>query len=271
MDQKILFLGAGNMARAMISGLLTRGFPPQRLSAVDPSQDALNLLSGMGLNQLSTQVEKSMDTADLVVIAVKPHVVKKALEKALVFLPPKTPLLSIAAGITTSSIQAMTNPKTPIIRCMPNTPSMIGRGASALFASSSVTMAARNLAEQVTNAVGLTIWVEKESLLDVVTAVSGSGPAYFFKLMDAVIKTGVDLGLDATTVTALTKHTALGAAELALQSDATIKSLCENVTSPGGTTESALRVLEEGNFQALIKEAVMSGAERSKKLGEEFF
>jgi len=153
---------------------------------------------------------------------------------------------------------------------MPNTPAMIGKGASALYASEQVTDNQRQLAEAVTNAVGMTVWVAEESLLDAVTAVSGSGPAYFFALIEAVTHAGTQLGLAPETALALTVQTAIGAAELAQRSDLPIAILRENVTSPGGTTEEALRALTEAQFDAVVTDAVQRCAKRAKTLGEEF-
>jgi pyrroline-5-carboxylate reductase len=147
---------------------------------------------------------------------------------------------------------------------------MIGKGASALYASEQVTESQRQLAEAVTNAVGMTVWVAEESLLDAVTAVSGSGPAYFFALIEAVTHAGTQLGLAPETALALTVQTAIGAAELAQRSDLPIATLRENVTSPGGTTEEALRALTEAQFDAVVTDAVQRCAKRAKALGEEF-
>ena len=149
-------------------------------------------------------------------------------------------------------------------------PAMVGKGASALYASTQVTTTQRALAEAVTDSVGMTVWVAEEALLDAVTAVSGSGPAYFFSLIEAVSQTGVELGLEPETALALTLQTAIGAAELAQHSDMPVAKLRENVTSPGGTTEQALLALKDGHFDAVVSEAVRRCAERAKTLGEEF-
>ena len=147
---------------------------------------------------------------------------------------------------------------------------MIGKGASGLFATAQANDAHRALAEQVTNAVGMTAWVPSEALLDAVTAVSGSGPAYFFALIEAIVAAGMDLGLDQKTAVALTLQTAVGAAELAERSELPISTLRENVTSPGGTTEQALLALQSHQFDEIIAHAVQACAERARTLGEEF-
>ena len=270
MESQIAFLGAGNMASAIINGLLATGFSPQQLRATDPSEKALEGLRAVGMEQLSTSPERLCDGADLIVAAVKPQMMSAALAPLKNKLGPDAALLSIAAGIPIASLQRDIGESTPVIRCMPNTPAMIGKGASALYASEQVTESQRQLAEAVTNAVGMTVWVAEESLLDAVTAVSGSGPAYFFALIEAVTRAGTQLGLSPETALALTLQTAIGAAELAQRSEVPVAKLRENVTSPGGTTEEALVALREGRFDAVIAEAVRRCAERATTLGEEF-
>ena len=266
----IAFLGAGNMASAMISGLIAEGISPSQLRASDPSEAALSRLEAMGLSRLSTASDKLFEDADLVVAAVKPQIIPAALIAIKDQLGPRTALLSIAAGIPISSLQSHLGEDVAIIRCMPNTPAMIGLGASALCAADSVSAAHRELAEKVTNAAGNTVWVSREELLDAVTAVSGSGPAYFFALIEAIARTGAELGLEEEVAMALTVQTALGAASLAAQATEPVATLRENVTSPGGTTEQALQSLQANDFDAVVGEAVRQCAARAKALGEEF-
>ena len=224
----------------------------------------------MGLSHVSTSPDKLFEDANLVVAAVKPQVIPAALTAIKDQLGPRTALLSIAAGIPISSLQSQLGGDASIIRCMPNTPAMIGLGASALYAPDSVDAAHRELAEQVTNAAGKTVWVAREDLLDAVTAVSGSGPAYFFALIEAIAKAGKELGLEEEVAMALTVQTALGAASLAAQAKEPVATLRENVTSPGGTTARALQSLQANDFDAVVAEAVRQCAARAKALGEEF-
>ena len=266
----IAFLGAGNMASAMISGLIAEGISPSQLRASDPSEAALSRLEAMGLSQLDTSPNKLFEDADLVVAAVKPQVIPAALTAIRDQLGPRIALLSIAAGIPIRSLQSQLGEDIVIIRCMPNTPAMIGLGASALYAADSVSTSHRELAEKVTNAAGHTVWVSREEQLDAVTAVSGSGPAYFFALIEAIARTGMELGLDEEVAMALTVQTALGAASLAAQANEPVATLRENVTSPGGTTEQALQSLQANNFDAVVAEAVRQCAARAKALGEHF-
>jgi pyrroline-5-carboxylate reductase len=228
----IAFLGAGNMASAMVSGLIAEGTSPSQLRASDPSEAALSHLEAMGLSQLSTSPDKLFEDADLVVAAVKPQVIPAALTAIRDQLGPRTALLSIAAGIPISSLESLLGEDVAIIRCMPNTPAMIGLGASALL--------------------------------------SGSGPAYFFALIEAIARTGMELGLEEEVAMALTVQTALGAASLAAQANEPVATLRENVTSPGGTTAQALQSLQANDFDAVVAKAVRQCAARAKALGEEF-
>ena len=267
---QIAFLGAGNMATAMITGLIVQGFAPAQLRACDPSEDALLRLEAAGLTQLSTSPESLFTDVDLAVLAVKPQVAPDALSSIGHELSAGAALLSIAAGIPISSLRRHVETDVAVIRCMPNTPAMIGLGASALYAGDDVKGEHRALAEQVTNAAGTTVWVASEDLLDAVTAVSGSGPAYFFALIEAIARAGAELGLDEKVAMSLTLQTAMGAAALAQQSGDGVAKLRENVTSPGGTTEQALLSLQSNQFEAIVSEAVRQCAARAAALGKEF-
>lgn len=258
------------MANAMVSGLLANGFAPDQLRASDPSEPALSRLQSLGLTRVDVAPTSVFEGADLVVVAVKPQVVPAALAAIKDQLSAESALLSIAAGIPIASLQSHVGSEVGVIRCMPNTPAMIGLGASGLFAPAWVSDAHRALAETVTNAVGTTVWVASEALLDAVTAVSGSGPAYFFALIEAIAQAGTALGLDGETAMKLTLQTALGAAALAQQSSEGVATLRQNVTSPGGTTEEALKSLNANQFDAVIAEAVRQCAARASTLGKEF-
>ena len=258
------------MANAMVSGLLANGFAPDQLRASDPSEPALSRLQSLGLTRVDVAPTSVFEGADLVVVAVKPQVVPAALAAIKDQLSAESALLSIAAGIPIASLQSHVGSEVGVIRCMPNTPAMIGLGASGLFAPAWVSDAHRALAETVINAVGTTVWVASEALLDAVTAVSGSGPAYFFALIEAIAQAGTALGLDEETAMKLTLQTALGAAALAQQSSEGVATLRQNVTSPGGTTEEALKSLNANQFDAVIAEAVRQCAARASTLGKEF-
>ena len=178
-------------------------------------------------------------------------------------------IVSIAAGVMSSSIGSWLGEDAAIVRCMPNTPSLVGEGASGLYANDQVSSLQREQAEQVMKAVGIALWVDEEEHLDAVTAVSGSGPAYYFLMMEAMISAGTSLGLDTATSTKLTLQTALGAAKMALASDVDPAELRRRVTSPNGTTEKAIAAFEEGGMRELVNDALEACAERSKSLAKE--
>jgi pyrroline-5-carboxylate reductase len=185
--------------------------------------------------------------------------------------PDRYPLIvSIAAGITTSHLQSWLGGDTAIVRCMPNTPALVGKGASGLFANKFVSDDQKQLAEQIMSAVGLSVWVDTEADIDTVTALSGSGPAYFFLFMEAMQNAAKEMGISNELARQLTYQTALGAAELALNSTDDIAVLRRNVTSPGGTTEQAINKFEDGGLRELVTSALQAARDRSIELADEF-
>jgi len=265
--ETIAFIGGGNMAASLIAGLVADGHDPQRLVVSDPDRDKLDRLAArFGVRTASENGEAARD-AKVVLLCVKPQMAHSVCHALASMLPQPTPLIiSIMAGIREDSIRQWLGGAPALVRTMPNTPAMIQAGAIVLHASPEVTAAQRNLAETIMRAGGLTRWVDDECLMDPVTALSGSGPAYFFLLMEALEQTGTDLGLDAQTARLLTIQTALGAARMAMESSDSPRSLRERVTSPGGTTERALGVLEDGGFRSLMDRAVRAARERSEEL-----
>jgi pyrroline-5-carboxylate reductase len=179
-------------------------------------------------------------------------------------------IVSIAAGITVSHLEQWLGPGQSLVRCMPNTPSLIGKGATGLFANKNVSAEQKQLTEELLTAVGIALWLDNEDAIDTVTALSGSGPAYFFLLMEALQETAVTMGLDADTAKELTYQTAIGAAELAASSSTTTAELRRQVTSPGGTTEKAVNQFEAGGLRDLVRKALTAAQDRSKELAEEF-
>jgi pyrroline-5-carboxylate reductase len=252
-SKNIGFIGAGNMASSLISGLLKQGVAVDNLWAADIDCDKLSqLTSSTGIRSAtSSEIAAS---ADIILLAVKPQVMKQvclALQDD--FAGHSCLLISIAAGISIPHLQAWlvgsaANKNCAIVRCMPNTPALVGEGATALFASPEVNAEQRGLAEQILSAVGLSVWVEKEADIDIVTALSGSGPAYFFLLMEAMQVAAAEMGLDKTIAKKLTYQTALGAANLVMASSEDTGELRRKVTSPGGTTEQAITTFESGDF-----------------------
>ena len=266
-DDTIAFIGGGNMARSLISGLLSGGTAAEKIAVSDPVAAQRELLSELGV-RVSADNDAALTGAAVVVLAVKPQVLGEVL-KALPLQPAQL-LVSIAAGVPIAAMRDWTRPEQPIVRCMPNTPALLGAGITALFASDAVDEAGRSRAETILAAAGRTLWVDDEEKLDAVTAVSGSGPAYFFYLMESMIEAGVELGLDVETATELTLETAYGAALMARERTGTPAELRANVTSPGGTTAAAIGALDAAGAGATIRGALAAAGARSKTLAEEF-
>lgn len=264
----LAFIGAGNMARSIIGGLVQEGFSPERILASDRNPDVLAQLAadfGIGTGDNHSVARRS----DVVILAVKPQVMKTVTQDLQPALAHKPLLISIAAGIDGASLSHWLGEEQAIVRCMPNTPSLVKAGASGLFANDHTSEAQRAIAETVMGAVGKVQWLPNEGLMDSVTAVSGSGPAYFFLVMEAMIDAGVELGLERDTATELTLQTALGAAQLAQSSDVDVAELRRRVMSPGGTTEVAIQSFEQDQLRATFKRAMDACAERSATLARE--
>ncbi len=263
----IAFIGAGNMASSIIGGLIAKGYEPRNITASDPFQETLNKLRNIAPVKVTTDNHQAVTKADVVVLAVKPQVMKSVLEDLATAAQVNKPLfISIAAGIEASSMNKWLGGDMPIVRCMPNTPALVQTGATALYANSQVSEEERQIADSILRAVGIALWVNDESTLDVVTAVSGSGPAYFFLAMEAMQAAGMQMGLTEDTAKQLTLQTALGAAQMAIASDVDAAELRRRVTSPNGTTEQAIKVFEEGGFKELFNQAMIACRDRSEEL-----
>ena len=267
-NTKIAFIGAGNMAKAIISGLLAEGFKRINIFASGPRQESLDRVSSeFGIN-ISTDNAATAANVDVLVLAVKPQMLKEVCLGLADSLSHKPLIISLAAGISTESISSWLGGEHAIVRCMPNTPSQVRAGASGLFANANVSQAQRSLANTILGAVGIVQWVDAEALINPVTAVSGSGPAYFFLMMEAMIDAGVELGLSHATARELTLQTALGAAILAKQSDVDIAELRRRVTSPKGTTEQAINSFENDQIRAIFARAMHACSNRAVELSE---
>jgi pyrroline-5-carboxylate reductase len=263
----IAFIGAGNMARSLIHGLLAAGVPPQHLRASDPAAGQRDALAALNVSAFADNADAVRD-AGVVVLAVKPQ----ALRDVLGSLPLSGAelVISIAAGVPVSALETWAPAGTAIVRCMPNTPALLRAGITGLYANPRVSAAQRSVADTILAAAGRTLWVEDEGLLDAVTAVSGSGPAYFFYLMEAMVDAGVALGLDRDSATTLTLETALGAARMAREGEQAPAQLRANVTSPGGTTERAVSILDAADVAGAVRRAVTGAADRARELAKEF-
>ena len=265
------FIGAGNMARSLASGLLKNGWNKARimLSDPDPSQrQAIETILGV---PTFADNDKVTAQADILVLAVKPQVLAGVAAALAPAVQRKRPLVvSIAAGVRLADLDRWLGGGLAIVRAMPNTAALIGSGASGLFANERTNEVMRNQAESILRAVGVTVWLEDESLMDVVTALSGSGPAYFFLVMEALEQAAIDSGLDPSQARLLTLETAFGAAKMALEGHEEPAQLRRRVTSPGGTTEQAVKVLEQGDIRALFKKAVQAAIARGRELAGMF-
>ncbi len=256
------------MARAIIGGLLAEGFSVENLSASGPRIETLTKVADDFGIEVSTDNSALASKADVVVLAVKPQMLKEVAIGLANSLSHQPLIISLVAGITTNSIERWLGGTQAIVRCMPNTPSQARVGASGLFANRHVSEAQKSSANAILGAVGIVQWVDDEDLINPVTAVSGSGPAYFFLVMEAMIDAGVDLGLSRESARELTLQTALGAAILAKQSDVDIAELRRRVTSPKGTTEQAINSFEADQIRAMFSRAMQACSNRAVELSE---
>ena len=268
---RIAFIGGGNMAASLIGGLRAQGLPASAICASDPGADRRTELHDVhGIDTFADNAQ-AVAGADVVVLAVKPQVMQTVCRDLAPHLQASQLIVSIAAGITCASLQQWLGADTPraIVRCMPNTPALLRQGVSGLFANAAVSDEQKRQAEQLLSAVGLALWLDREELIDAVTAVSGSGPAYFFLLIEAMTAAGEQLGLPRDTAAELTLHTALGAARMACESDVEAAELRRRVTSPNGTTEAAIKAFQAGGLEALVQQAMDAAARRSAELAEQ--
>jgi pyrroline-5-carboxylate reductase len=269
--RKLAFIGGGNMAAALISGLTRRGLPPERVMVADPSQEQLQRVAHDYGVQTAADNAGAVQGAEVVVLAVKPQQMRGVALGLAPHLAGSRPLvISVAAGIPHASLARWFGPQIPVIRTMPNRPALNGFGATGLFAPAGVGAAYRALAETIMAAVSATVWVEHESQMDTVTAVSGSGPAYFFLFMEALEAAAHERGLPTEVAHRLTLETAFGAAQMARQSADSLATLREQVTSKGGTTAAALEVLNGAGLRAIVAHAVAAADRRSAELAAEF-
>lgn len=266
---KIAFIGGGNMAYSLIGGLLAEDFGAENLCISDPDMGKLDSLRQDFGVQVSQDNQACISDADVVVLAVKPQVLQPVATDLAPGLAARKPLIiSVAAGIRIEALGRWLGQGLPIVRAMPNTPALVRTGASGLCANSHVSREQRDLAESILRAVGLAIWVDEEQQMDVVTALSGSGPAYFFLVMEALQKAAEHHGLSAETARLLTLQTAFGAAKMALESSEEPGLLRARVTSPGGTTEQAINALQSGGIETLFDQAIVAAANRSRELAD---
>ena len=255
------------MAFSLVNGLLNQAWPAAQICVADVATEQLEKFRALNVRTF-TDNSAAIDGAAAIVLAVKPQIAAMVCEALA--LQPAQLLVSIAAGINCQSLSIWTTEAQPIVRCMPNTPALLGQGATALYATKHCTQEQKHLAQSILDAAGTTQWVDEESKLDAVTAVSGSGPAYFFALMEAMIEAGCELGLSREMATQLTIQTAAGAAAMAQMQEDSPAQLRENVTSPGGTTQAALTHMSDAGMAQIIKGALTAARDRAEALAIEF-
>jgi pyrroline-5-carboxylate reductase len=268
--QKIGFIGGGNMATSLISGLTAAGHEPSNIWVSDINAEQLKSLAERLKVNVTASNEMVVNESDVVVLAVKPQIMRDVAKQIAPAIRQRKPLVvSIAAGISERSLSAWLGEDIAIVRCMPNTPALVLTGATALHANDKVGTEQRSMAENILRSVGIALWVKDEKELDAVTAVSGSGPAYYFLLMEAMEKAAVELGLTEGTARLLVLQTALGAAKIALESSESPEQLRKRVTSPGGTTQRAIETFQQGGFGELVSKALHGARDRSVEMSNQ--
>jgi pyrroline-5-carboxylate reductase len=268
-ELKISFIGGGNMAAALIGGLAGKLTAGANIHVVDPNPNALQRLAQQFGVRTAAQTDAAVADSDVVVLAVKPQQMKEVVAQLRPYVRGQL-VLSIAAGIRAVDLSRWLDGHTAIVRTMPNTPALIGKGITGMVAMSGVSAEQRTAADAIMRAVGATVWLEDESLIDPVTAVSGSGPAYVFYFIEAMQQAAQEMGLTAEQGNELAIATFVGAAQLAAQSSDPVSVLRERVTSKGGTTYAALTSMDGSGVKDAIVKALKAAAARGKELGEEF-
>jgi len=269
-NKKISFIGGGNMAQALISGLVSCGVKPSLITVADPSSEAREQLAAKGLNTVdpTADAKAAVIDADIVVLAVKPQVMK-AVVSSFAHVLDKQLVISVAAGLSTELLSDMLGGYDNIVRAMPNTPAMIQMGATGLYGTDNISAEQKQLATAVMEASGLVMWVDNEEHMHAVTAVSGSAPAYMFYFIEAMVDGAVALGLDKEHASALAMQTMLGAAKMAMGSEDAPSELRRKVTSPNGTTQAAIESMQANDIGRQIGEAMQACYDRSQALSEE--
>ncbi|MBY6028636.1 pyrroline-5-carboxylate reductase [Halomonas sp. DP8Y7-1] len=270
MARNVTFIGAGNMASAIFGGMVHSGYPAHAITATATRESTLAPLADTLGIRTTTDNMAAIADADVVVLSVKPQIMRQVCETLKDGIQAKKPLImSVAAGLSAETLEQWLGGDLPVVRCMPNTPSLVGKGASGLYANSRVTDEQRDAVSDLMSAVGIVEWVDEESLLEAVTAVSGSAPAYFFLMFEAMEEAAIKLGLNADAARRLAMQTAYGAAAMGMSSDKPPGELKRNVMSPGGTTEKAIEHLEQAGLRQAVDGAMQACAQRAKEMSAE--
>lgn len=261
-------VGAGNMAQALIGGLLQAGHPIGALVAADPNPNTREQIQHRFGIQVQIDNAHAVTNADVIVLAIKPQMMDAVLAGLAGCVRPDAVVISVAAGIPVARLKQALNPGQAIVRVMPNTPALMGMGATGLFADEACSEDQRKLAEWIFRAVGEVAVIDDETLMDAVTAVSGSGPAYFFALTEALSEAGIEAGLPPAIAHLLARQTAAGAGAMLAEKDADATTLRRQVTSPGGTTAAALEAFEQQHLKSVVNTAVQAAVARGRSLGK---
>lgn len=266
LNSTLAFIGGGNMARSLIGGLIARGLAANQITVSDPVASQREMLSQQYKVNVTDDNQHAARDAQIIVLAVKPQELHRVAESLKPALQHKPLIISVAAGIRASDLEQWLG--VAVVRTMPNRPALNGCGMTGMYASVNVNATQRELALQIMSAVGKAVWVEQESLIDAVTAVSGSGPAYFFLLMELLEAAGIERGLPQATARTLAIETAYGSGLMAREMTESPATLREQVTSKGGTTEAALKVFAARDLKQIVSDAVKAAADRSKEMAE---
>lgn len=261
----ICFIGAGNMATSLIGGMIDKDYQPDQIIACDIDNEKLATLQQQFGVRTDSDSAQAVAVADIIILAVKPQVMQ-AVCSSLAGSSQQSLFISIAAGVRAGDIERWLGGNQAIVRCMPNTPALVGLGAAGLFANSRVSTQQQQQAQQILQTTGITVWVDDEADLDAVTAISGSGPAYFFLFIEALQRAGVALGLPSDTAAQLARQTALGAASMAIDKD--VMTLRQQVTSKGGTTERAIESFLQNGLEETVLQATRAAYLRSQELAK---
>ena len=269
-DTRIGFIGGGNMATSLVGGLIADGWGTDLIYIAEPEEKRRAEIRSRFPVHTGQDNAEVIRQVDVVVLAVKPQIMREVTHGLAAAVQEQQPLvISIAAGIRLGDLARWLGDYSRLVRCMPNTPALVQSGATGLYADPSVSETHRNLAESILRAVGLTLWLDNEVQLDAVTALSGSGPAYIFYIMEAMEKAAVELGLSPESARLLTLQTTFGAAKMALESRDGPGELRRRVTSPGGTTERAIATLEEAQLHRIFQQAMQGACTRAAELAEQ--
>lgn len=265
----ITFIGGGNMSRNIVTGLINSKYDPKQVWIANRGEKKLAFFrEKLGVHTTQDNREAAQQ-ADIIVIAVEPSVVKSVCEEIRDIVKEKSPLIiSVASGVNDSHMREWLGNETAIVRVMPNTPSSVAMGASGLYANKNVTIEQKKLAEHIMRAIGIIVWVEDESLINAIAALSGSGPAYVFLVMESLQTAGEKLGLSKEDARLLTLQTVLGAARMAFESEHDVTELRRFITVPGGSTEQAVKVFEDRGIRDLFKDALKAAHNHTVKVAE---